>query len=69
MERVAIDPEWIELSRWRAGVRLRFGRIDEAGGKVLRVATIDEDGTRIVLTAHFDRKATRAKRKTDAIDV
>jgi hypothetical protein len=50
-------------------VDLRFGRIAEAGGKVLRVTTVDEDGVRVVITAHFDRKATRAARKTDAHDV
>jgi hypothetical protein len=48
---------------------LRFGRIDEAGGKVLRVTTIDEDELWVVVTAHFDRKATRAVRKTDAHDL
>jgi hypothetical protein len=42
VERVATEPEWIEPSRARAGVDLRFGRIEEAGGKVLRVTTIDE---------------------------
>ena len=69
MERVATDPEWIEPSRGRAGVDLRFGRIAEAGGKVLRVTTVDEGGVRVVITAHFDRKATQAARKTDAHDV
>jgi hypothetical protein len=48
---------------------LRFGRIDEAGGKVLRVTTIDENEVRVVITAHFDRAATRTVRKTDAHDV
>jgi hypothetical protein len=28
------------------GATLRFGRIDEAGGKVLRVTTIDENEVR-----------------------
>jgi len=56
-------------SRWRADVALRFGRIAEAGGKVLRVVTVDEKDTRIVITAHFDRKATRTERKADATDV
>ena len=69
VERVAADRDWIEPSRGRAGVDLRFGRIAEAGGKVLRVTTVDEDGVRVVITAHFDRKATRAARKTDAHDV
>ena len=64
VERVAQDPDWIEPSR--AEVQLRFGRIDEAGGKILRVTTIDEAGVRVVITAHFDRKATREARRTDA---
>ncbi|MGH6945203.1 MAG: hypothetical protein ACREH6_13405 [Geminicoccaceae bacterium] len=66
VERVAVNPEWSDLSRRRSGVVLRFGRIAEARHKVLRVTTIDEGGVRIVLTAHFDRKATRARRKPDA---
>ena len=66
VERVARSPDWIEPSRSRAAVSLRFGRIDEAGGKILRVTTIEEDGVRVVITAHFDRKATREARKTDA---
>ena len=69
VERVASDPEWIEPSRWRTGVELRFGRIVEAGGKVLRVTTIDESGVRVIITAHFDRRATEAMRKSDAADV
>jgi hypothetical protein len=58
--RHAHEPEWIFV---------RFGRIAEAGGKVLRVTTIDDGDVRVVITAHFDRKATRAARKTDAHDV
>jgi hypothetical protein len=69
VERVATATEWVEPSRSRAGATLRFGRIDEAGGKVLRVTTIDENEVRVVVTAHFDRKATRAVRKTDADDL
>jgi hypothetical protein len=68
-EWVAIAAEWIEPSRSRAGVILRFGRIDEAGRKVLRVTTIDKTGVRVVVTAHFDRNATRTVRKTDAHDL
>jgi hypothetical protein len=63
---VALEPEWIEPSRARAGVRLRFGRIAEAGSKTLRVTTIEGDGVRVVITAHFDRKATPEARKADA---
>jgi hypothetical protein len=66
---VATAADWVESSRSRAGVILRFGRIDEAGGKVLRVTTIDEKGVRVVVTAHFDREATRTVRKTDAHDL
>ena len=69
VERVATAAEWVEPSRSRAGATLRFGRIDEAGGKVLRVTTIDENEVRVVVTAHFDRAATRAVRKTDAHDL
>jgi hypothetical protein len=66
LERIARDPRWIEPSPSRAGVRLRYGRIDEAGGKILRVTMIDEAGVRVVITAPFDRKATRGARRTDA---
>jgi hypothetical protein len=69
VERVATAAEWAEPSGSRAGATLRFGRIDEAGGKVLRVTTIDENEVRVILTAHFDRKATRPVRKTDAHDL
>ena len=69
VERVANAAEWVEPSRSRAGAMLRFGRIDEAGGKVLRVTTIDENEIRVVITAHFDRAATQAVRKTDAHDL
>jgi hypothetical protein len=69
VERVANAAEWVEPSRSRAGVMLRFGRIDEAGGKVLRVTSIDDNEVRVVVTAHFDRAATRAVRKTDAHDL
>jgi hypothetical protein len=68
-ERVATYPDWIEPSRSRAGVSLRFGRIDEAGGKILRVTTLEKDGVRVVITVHFDRKATREARNADAPDV
>ena len=57
VERVAGDPEWTRPSRRRPEVTLRFGRIDDAGGKILRVTTVDEGGVRVVLTAHFDRAA------------
>jgi Domain of unknown function (DUF4258) len=66
VERIARDPDWIEPSPSRTGVQLRYGRIDEAGGKILRVTTIDEAGVRVVITAHFDRKATQRARRTDA---
>jgi hypothetical protein len=69
VERVATAAERVEPSRSRAGVTLRFGRIHEAGGKVLRATTIDENEVRVVVTAHFDRMATRAVRKTDADDL
>lgn len=69
VERVATAADWLEPSRSRAGVILRFDRIDEAGGKVLRVTTIDESGVRVVVTAHFDREATRTVGKTDAHDL
>jgi hypothetical protein len=69
VERVATDPEGMKPSRVRAGVDLRFGRIAEAGGKVLRVTTIDEGDVWVVIATHFDRKATRAARKTDAHDL
>jgi hypothetical protein len=69
IEQVATSAEWVEPSRSRPGAMLRFGRIDEAGGKVLRVTTIDENEVRVVITAHFDRAATRTVRKTDAHDV
>jgi hypothetical protein len=69
VERVATAAEWVEPSRSRAGATLRFGRIDEAGGKVRRVTTIDENEVRVVVTAPFDRAATRAMRKTDAHDL
>ena len=69
VERVAMDPEWIEPSRGRAGVDLGFGRIAAAGGKVLRVTTVDEGGVRVVIAAHVDRTAARTARKTDAHDV
>ncbi len=69
VERVATAAEWVEPSRSRAGATLRFGRIGEAGGKVLRVTTIDKNEVRVVVTAHFDRAATRAVRKTDAHDL
>ena len=69
VERVASAADWVKPSRSRAGVILRFGRISEAGGKVLRVTTIDENDVRVVVTAHFDRKATRTVRKTNAHDL
>ena len=69
VERVAMQPDWTEPSRWRAGVELRFGRVDEAGGRMLRVTTIDEQGVRVVITAHVDRKATQMVRNTDAHDL
>jgi hypothetical protein len=59
VERVALKPEWTQPSRRRPDVTLRFGRIQEASGKVLRVTTVGEGGTRVVLTAHFDRAARR----------
>jgi hypothetical protein len=53
LTRHLLDADWIEPSRSRAGVELRFGRIDQAG-------------VREVITAHFDRKAAREARTIDA---
>ena len=54
VERVAAAPEWTEPDP-RVGVVRAFGRIAEAGGRVLRVAIVERGGTRVVLSAMFDR--------------
>ena len=62
VERVAGSPEWTEPDP-RPGVVRGFGRIAEAGGRVLRVAYIDRDGVRHVLSASFDRRQTRRTKR------
>ena len=60
--RGALEPGWTRSSRRRPEATLRFGRTDDAGGKILRVVPVDEGDVRVVLTAHFDRAAGKPGR-------
>ncbi len=62
VERVTGSPEWTEPDP-RPGVVRGFGRVAEAGGRVLRVAYIDWSGVRHILSASFDRRQTRRTRR------
>jgi hypothetical protein len=61
IERVAASPDRTEPDPRDPEVTRAFGRIKEAGGKVLRVAYIDRADGRHVLSGHFDAKQTRRR--------
>jgi hypothetical protein len=58
IERVAASPDWTEPDPRDPEVTWAFGRIREAGGKVLRVAYADRFDSRYILSGHFDAKQT-----------
>jgi hypothetical protein len=60
VERVALQPEWVEPDPLPDVVRC-FGPVPEAGGRVPRVAVADRQGLRHVLSDHFDRGAARRR--------
>jgi hypothetical protein len=61
IERVAGSPDWTEPDPRDPEVTRAFGRIKEAGGRILRVADADRPDGRYVLTGHFDEKQTRRR--------
>jgi len=61
VERVAVSPDWTETEPRSPEVTRAFGRIKEAGGKVLRVAYADRPDGRYVLSSHFDARPTRRR--------
>jgi len=59
VEAVMAAPEWTEPDpRW-VGLRRAYGRVAEAGGRILRVVFADEGDGRRIVSAFFDRDARR----------
>jgi hypothetical protein len=61
VERVAASPDWTEPDPRDPEVTRAFGRIKQAGGKVLRVMYADRADGRYLLSGHFDAKQTRRR--------
>ncbi len=59
VERVALDPEWVEPEPRHSGAERRFAAVHAFGGRYLRVVCIETPEAIRVITATLDRGARK----------